>query len=544
MSVSVVIAFAGAVLAAIGTWVLAGRCFRTSRIDLIAWAGAMAGLAIALGGQALGSQSGYGSATFRTVQIGAQLIAPLWLAWGLVELTAKGVAVRFGAKLVTAALTFVAFVVLVTDPLSATAFSKSWPAASAHYQIIPKSLLGLVAAVTVLTVVIALAVTGARARNDPGWRRPMVAAAAAGAAAVVILGLRLILSVNSGYAALCVVSAALAWFAGLRAAKVDVAELHDDEVTVRAAGRRARGSRDRRRGLAEPEPSGDGHRGYAENDDEPFGDESWYRPAASQQQNGGYRRSSEYEGSGYQLNGADRPEMGYRPDRGDEMNGLTDEDFGYDPEERVRPARGYQQDDGMPDRPDADRAGIWRPRGLGRGAALAAGPAPAGLAPAAPGPAGPAPAAGREPAGTAQSVSGSAGREPAGPRPAAPASGDHEAAQQTYGMIAIYTLADDRAAEFDALAERVVDEVRDSEPDTLVYAVHTVPNAPLQRIFYQVYRDKMAYEDHCRQTHIQLFEAERGPYVLATNVIELGMRQAKLSSVPGLSQLFGPAPGQ
>jgi hypothetical protein len=36
---------------------------------------------------------------------------------------------------------------------------------------------------------------------------------------------------------------------------------------------------------------------------------------------------------------------------------------------------------------------------------------------------------------------------------------------------------------------------------------------------------------------------DRSPYVLATNVIELGMQQAKLSALPGLPQLFGRPPG-
>ena len=73
--------------------------------------------------------------------------------------------------------------------------------------------------------------------------------------------------------------------------------------------------------------------------------------------------------------------------------------------------------------------------------------------------------------------------------------------------------------------------------------MHSVPNAAMQRIFYEVYRDRMAYEDHQRQPHIRRFEAERDPYVLATNVIELGMQQAKLSQMPGLSQVFGQSAG-
>ena len=89
----------------------------------------------------------------------------------------------------------------------------------------------------------------------------------------------------------------------------------------------------------------------------------------------------------------------------------------------------------------------------------------------------------------------------------------------------------------------MVEEVRASEPDALVYAVHSVPNAAMQRIFYEVYRDQTAYEEHKRHAYIKRFDEERAPFVLATNVIELGTQQAKLSPLPGLSQLFGPPAG-
>jgi quinol monooxygenase YgiN len=125
------------------------------------------------------------------------------------------------------------------------------------------------------------------------------------------------------------------------------------------------------------------------------------------------------------------------------------------------------------------------------------------------------------------------------PDPAA----DQAATQRLYGLISIYTLAQGAEEDFDALAERVVEEVRTGEPEALVYAVHSVPNAGMQRIFYEVYRDRMAFEDHQRQPHIRRFEAERDPYVLATNVIELGMQQMKMSLLPGLSPLSGRLPG-
>jgi hypothetical protein len=65
-----------------------------------------------------------------------------------------------------------------------------------------------------------------------------------------------------------------------------------------------------------------------------------------------------------------------------------------------------------------------------------------------------------------------------------------------YGQIAIYTLIDGQAEEFDRLAQAVVERVKALEPDTLAYIVHGVPSAPLQRILYEVYRDDAAFEEH------------------------------------------------
>jgi quinol monooxygenase YgiN len=100
-----------------------------------------------------------------------------------------------------------------------------------------------------------------------------------------------------------------------------------------------------------------------------------------------------------------------------------------------------------------------------------------------------------------------------------------------YGRIAIYTLLDAGADEFDRLAEQVVDQVRTGEPDTLAYVAHSVPSAPLQRILYQLYADRAAYDRHQERPYVAEFESRRRPLVLATNVIELGVRQAKVAAV-------------
>ena len=115
---------------------------------------------------------------------------------------------------------------------------------------------------------------------------------------------------------------------------------------------------------------------------------------------------------------------------------------------------------------------------------------------------------------------------------------DRDAQASLFGQIAIYTLLEDRVDDFDRLTRRVVRQVRSQEPDTLVYIVHAVPSAPMQRILYEVYRDRSAYEEHKRQPYVVAFEADRRPFVLATNIIELGLQQAKVSPLPSVSDLL------
>ena len=53
----------------------------------------------------------------------------------------------------------------------------------------------------------------------------------------------------------------------------------------------------------------------------------------------------------------------------------------------------------------------------------------------------------------------------------------------------------------------------------------------MQRILYEVYRDRAAHAEHC-EAYVLRFEVDQRPYVLATNVIELGLQQAKVSPLP------------
>ncbi|QUX23354.1 hypothetical protein K1J57_12335 [Nocardiopsis sp. MT53] len=106
------------------------------------------------------------------------------------------------------------------------------------------------------------------------------------------------------------------------------------------------------------------------------------------------------------------------------------------------------------------------------------------------------------------------------------------------GVITIYTLAEGQGAGFDRIADAVVEEVASREPDTLLFACHTVPSAPLQRIVYAIYRDDLAKEEHEQQPHVVEFGRRAGAHVVATNVIELALSGAAASD--GLAALLMP----
>ena len=519
MSISLVAALVGTLAAAVGTVVLAVRCARTPRADLIAWAIATAGLTVALAAQALGYRRGFAPTTFRAVQLGAQLVAPLALVWGVVEVAARSLPARFAARLVISALAVVAVVILGTDPLSSQAFGQSWPAASVYYQVIPNALLKLIAVVTVFTAVVGAAVAGVRARGDRAWRDGFVAVGVAGVAAIATEGLSVQLPANSGYPALCLVAAGLAVLASMLAGRFQLAALHAPRSSA---------------------------------------DDTGWGPAmqAGARAAGGTARTIHSACTGIAATAGTRS----RP-------AVTDDTATPAMAARTMPTTGPPPALSR-DRSPVVSTGRTRVVSSGRTRVVSTGQSPAPSIPSISRTAIPVPVTKRTTSGTPMPVTwprsaadrrdaepagawrqgGYSGDENIGPGAALLAAGDSGAAgpageqdtERLYGQIAIYTLLEHGAAEFDRLAEQVVEQVRVHEDGTLVYVLHGVPSAPLQRILYEVYRDRAAYDEHTRQPYIQKFEIGRRPLVLATNLIELGVRHAKVSP---LEPPPGPSPG-
>jgi quinol monooxygenase YgiN len=414
MSLPVLIGSAGVLVAAAATGMLAGRCVRQPRIDFILWTAATLALTVALAAQTMGFATGFGSTTFRAIQLLALLLAPLWLAWGLIELVVANEAARFGMGLVSSALTVVASAILATDPLSPQPFTKAWPLTGPHFQ--PVSHLALDAGQAIAVAAVLASVVLARGRA-------LMTVVPVGLAALMTAGLRFALPAGAAYPLVSMLAAALVWFGASRAGE-----------PARQVSRGGRGD-----GVAD----GGGR----------------YRP--------------------------DDDDYGRRGHAGDHVPDGQYVTYG---QRGAMPGAGHQGPPRVP--PDRYR--------------------------------GPGPEAAREAAPGAAEFGAQAG--PAGSTAATPA--------RPYGRILIFSLLDDRAADFDRLAEQAAEEVRTGEPDTLVYVIHLVPNAPLQRIFYEIYRDRIAFESHESQPYMQRFAAECRSCVLATNVIELRLKYAKVAPLP------------
>jgi quinol monooxygenase YgiN len=538
MSISLLVAFAGTVLALAGTIALAIRCTRLPRADLIAWTCAMFGLAVSLAAQTAGFAVGFGSTTFRAVQLGAQVVATLGLALGIAEVAASSLPVRFAARLAVSALGIVGLVILATDPLGTTAFSKAFPAASVYYQPISNSLLMYVLApFTALVALIAIVVTAGRSRRDPAWRAtfPAVALAGFAALALAVPGLAALagssraVSVSHAFPVLCLVAVVATWLAVSQVRRIRLDVVHQ---TARA-----------------------GQEDDWESDRSWDGDETGaYDPLTDAGGGGRYAAAGDY--------GQYPGDPGHADDHGYEQAGYRQYaagpgDSGFGPGAEYGAGDGYGADAGYP----AEGGYGAEPAGGGYDGAGSPSGAVPGMAPGAgdygetaPGghPAGWPPSGGSDsglagPSGTLPPPPGMASlgmpSTPPG-QPGLPAVEDHEAWSRLFGQIAIYTLLEDRVEAFDGLTEEVVDLVRTREPDTLVYIVHAVPSAPLQRILYEVYRDREAYEEHKRQPYIAKFEVDRRPFVLATNVIELGLQSAKVSPIPSAPDLASEPAGE
>jgi quinol monooxygenase YgiN len=88
-------------------------------------------------------------------------------------------------------------------------------------------------------------------------------------------------------------------------------------------------------------------------------------------------------------------------------------------------------------------------------------------------------------------------------------------------------LDDDAARKFDALIAELVPQIEPAEPGTLLYVTNHVEDEPLARVFFEVYRDRDAFQVHERQEHVVRFHEARAPYMAGARVEFLSPGPAK-----------------
>lgn len=95
------------------------------------------------------------------------------------------------------------------------------------------------------------------------------------------------------------------------------------------------------------------------------------------------------------------------------------------------------------------------------------------------------------------------------------------------GLVVRFELRPGCAPGFDDLTAATLAGVRRGEPGTLLYVCHSVEDDPSARVFYELYRNREAFEEHERQPHVRRFLAEREQYLASTRVEFLALAGSK-----------------
>ena len=97
------------------------------------------------------------------------------------------------------------------------------------------------------------------------------------------------------------------------------------------------------------------------------------------------------------------------------------------------------------------------------------------------------------------------------------------ASLEVLGMFALvvrFDLVPGAALAFDGLVDETLGLIRAREPRTVIYACHQVEGAPDSRIFYELYEDRAAFDEHEAGEHVKRFLGEREQYLARSPRVE------------------------
>jgi quinol monooxygenase YgiN len=89
-----------------------------------------------------------------------------------------------------------------------------------------------------------------------------------------------------------------------------------------------------------------------------------------------------------------------------------------------------------------------------------------------------------------------------------------------FALVVRFDLTAGGGPAFDALVDETLGLIRAREPRTVIYACHQVEGAPDSRIFYELYEDRAAFNEHEEVEHVRQFLAEREQYLVGPPRVE------------------------
>lgn len=96
-----------------------------------------------------------------------------------------------------------------------------------------------------------------------------------------------------------------------------------------------------------------------------------------------------------------------------------------------------------------------------------------------------------------------------------------------FGLVVTFVLKPGHEDAFDESVRELVSAVHEYEPDALVFACHAIEGRVGQRLFYELYRNRAAFDAHGSQEHTKRFLAERDDHVASVQVDFLELLDAK-----------------
>jgi quinol monooxygenase YgiN len=87
-----------------------------------------------------------------------------------------------------------------------------------------------------------------------------------------------------------------------------------------------------------------------------------------------------------------------------------------------------------------------------------------------------------------------------------------------FALVVRFDVRPEAVEDFDRLVAETAPHIREQEPGTLIYFVHGVDGEPDARVFYELYRDRAAFDEHESQPHVVRFLQEREQHLAGVRV--------------------------